>query len=215
MSEAKLPEEIVRDILRLLLTPSPDAFFKFPGNTAIPRWSAEFRFASWIDFDADDVDSQAAALLRPSDVLLVSKRWLRIGTPLLYNSLRIWNSRQTKAIAQLFAASPQVGTAVRCLRIEGGMGKDFVTVVKNAPNIHSLYVSLYLKSSDSVTGLRKGLSLINPTALYMQGGYYRHSKLYYEALGLIQTAIEKTWTRLVSKIFLHFSLAHSVTASRA
>ncbi|GJE91924.1 hypothetical protein PsYK624_080760 [Phanerochaete sordida] len=104
----RLPEEILRDILAY--------------DLRVPH--AEFLF--YRDWHGDP-----PALPRPACHLLVSKRWLRVGTPLLYECMRLKKPEHTAAIAQLFRAHPHVGAAVRCLRLEGGFGKELAHVAKH------------------------------------------------------------------------------------
>ena len=61
---------------------------------------------------------------------------------------------------QLFRAHPRVAQGVRCLRLEGGLGKDLVHVAKQTTGLRCLYVDLQIKSAHSITGLRKALPLL-------------------------------------------------------
>ena len=99
--------------------------------------------------------------------MLVSKRWLRVGTPLLYSAVILWEPRHTKAVAALVKTHPALGKAIRMLRVEGGMGKDLYTIARNAPNVHALYLSVQMRSSEGISGLRRAMPMLNPTTLYL------------------------------------------------
>lgn len=198
MTIALLAEELLREILRYLLVPPYADFLRFPNNDAIPRWSADWTVDDW--WDASLGVEERVERARPADVLLVCKTWLRIGTPLLYECVSVWAPRHTKAVAALLTREPQLGCAVRCLRLEGGMGKALATVVKHAAGFHTLYVSLHVKSSEGVVGLQKSAALMNPRALYIHGGPSTHNKWYYDAAMVIEDAIADQWKQsLVSQ----------------
>lgn len=70
----RLPEETLHEIISLCMTPSN--FFERYGD------------GIWPD-------------PRNSQFLLVSKQWLRIGTPILYRHLRLTDQEQTKTVGHL------------------------------------------------------------------------------------------------------------------
>ena len=146
-----LPEEILREILSYVLLVSPQDFFRFGPADPLSR-SAPLR----------------ETLHRNPQLLLVSKTWLRVGTPLPYESLEISETKHTMAVAKLLRAHPDVGAAVRCLRLEGGLTKDLVHIAKHAPNIRGPFMSLWIQSSQTTTGLEDTLSLLSPTDLYVE-----------------------------------------------
>ncbi|GJE97710.1 hypothetical protein PsYK624_139310 [Phanerochaete sordida] len=115
---------------------------------------------------------------RNSDLLLVSKRWLRIGTPLLYECLQLTKPEHTSSVATLFRAQPNVGLAVRCLRLQGGLGRDLVHVAKYTPKLQHLLLDPQIKSADSIAGLKKAFPLFRASDLYLESdlAYWRHNK---------------------------------------
>ncbi|GJE97711.1 hypothetical protein PsYK624_139320 [Phanerochaete sordida] len=147
-----LPDEILDEILAYNLTLSHTDFLAF--HDGLRYWSR----------------SESP---RCSDLVLVSKRWLRVGTPLLYECVRLAKPAHTAAVAQLLRAQPQVGRSVRCLRLEGGLGRDLVHIARAATRLESLYVEMRVKSADSITGLVKALPLLQPRHLYLENDFGR------------------------------------------
>lgn len=198
MGEAALPEELIHDILEMRLFISPAQFFAFPSHE-FARWGAPPR---------RDVDRPPA-----SDLLLVSKRWLRIGSRLLYKCVRISMTHHTIAIAELLKKNPALGTAIRSLRLDGGMGKELYTIIDHAPNIESLYVSLHFRPSQGIAGLRQALPLLNPTKLYLHNIELTAASTPSGKQKLMEIAISDVWSSLVRRLrSFHYTRAHSACA---
>ncbi|OBZ71264.1 hypothetical protein A0H81_08748 [Grifola frondosa] len=132
-----LPEELLSDILsHLLILPS----------TSFCSFSTHATFAS-------------SARSSTSDLLLVSKKWLRVGTPLLYEAVVLRTSSQVRKLASVvrkpeggrtarsLEIGREVGRIVRRLRVEGGHGKSLVVILNSTPNLHTLFLSLDLVSA--------------------------------------------------------------------
>ncbi|KAJ7651021.1 hypothetical protein FB45DRAFT_780329 [Roridomyces roridus] len=134
-----LPHEIISEILSPALKVSEDLFS-----------------------DTSDVSPFSNYTPSTSDYLLVCKDWLRVATPLLYNVVVLRSKAQANALQQVLKANPEFGRFIKKLRVEGGFGTAMHTILKSAPNITDLFVSLSIYSSDNTGGLCKGLSLINP-----------------------------------------------------
>lgn len=183
-----LPEELLRDVLSHFLTVDEEKFCAFPEHGYLRKrqaWTSDRRNSS------------------RSDVLLVSKQWLRIGTPVLYEKVAFREAAHTKAVAELVKANPAVGRAIKYLRLEGGMGKDLVTIVKYAPNIHTLWITPHVRASESITGLRKTIALLQPRKLYFfLMAYIRGNKTEDEIQRLIAPCIARSWASLVSTFFV-------------
>ncbi|EKM49730.1 uncharacterized protein PHACADRAFT_33292 [Phanerochaete carnosa HHB-10118-sp] len=178
--DAALPEEIIREILSHNIQISHVDF-------------CHFYYDDW-------GHPMSPPTSRCSSLLLVSKRWLRIGTPLLYECVRLSEPDHTTAVSSLLRTHPHVGLAVRCLRLEGGLGKDLVHIAKLSPKLHSIYLSLIIKSTDSITGLKEAFPLFRPANLYIQGESYvwiRNLKVV-GARTLLCTHIKDVWTSLRS-----------------
>ncbi|GJE91945.1 hypothetical protein PsYK624_080970 [Phanerochaete sordida] len=178
MTSASLPDEILHEILSYSLSVPHDEFLRFHDDTS----------AGWLE----------QPIHRHAELLLVSKRWLRVGTPLLYRYLRLSTPAHTAAVANLFRAHPEIGRAVRGLRLEGGLGKDLALVAQHLPNLHSLALSLRMKSTVSVAGLKKALPLFSPVHFYLAHGYRRENKKVIEVRKLLFDYIKNKWTSLQS-----------------
>lgn len=153
MAEAKLPEEIIREIVRHIIPPfSAKTFLKFPEQDT-PYWKEE----------------RPGALQKGStNILLISKRWLRIAAPMLYTGVALRKSKHTSTLARLVKTDPAVARAIRYLRLEGGsMSRELSTLLRYATNIHTLYVTAHLRSGESLEGLRRAAHLVHPTTLYI------------------------------------------------
>lgn len=89
---------------------------------------------------------------------------------------------------------------MRCLRLEGGFGRHLPVVIKHAPNIEVLYISLHVPTSESIRGLHKALSLLQPKTLYMHYriSHARSTKVIRDAKNLVQSAIASQWTSLTN-----------------
>ena len=184
MSEAQLPEELLHYILDLILSPNEEDFCYWP--LLGPRWR---------DGRSRTHYPKHHFTATP---LLVSKRWRRVGTPLLYKSLLLWMKPDTQAVAQLIKGDPNVGKAIQRLRLEGGMGKDLYTIIKHAPNIHTLWITPHVRSAESISGLRKSLALLHPQKLYFCKMSLKLNKVADEVEKMLISHIEESWNSLVS-----------------
>ena len=111
---------------------------------------------------------------RHAYLLLVSKRFLRIGTPLLYTSLYLWSDSQAEEIAQLLRVDSYIGEAVANLRIESrAFGKGLYSVVSACPSVKTLFLDMRNvgKLERQSWGLTEVLEdgLLNPKTLYVTG----------------------------------------------
>lgn len=199
MSEDTIPEELLREILSYHFTIPEERFFEFP-DANLPRWRERRGY-----------QGRRSTYKLVSDALVVSKRWLRIGTPLLYHSVTIWDQKHTRAIAQLLKANPSLGRAIRWLRLEGGLGKDLHAIAKFTPNIDMLLMCFRVRASEGVAGFRKALPLLNPTKLYLvSSGYGRDTKARMEIKALLYVALENNWISLVSIFIITIIVASNV-----
>lgn len=172
--DAKVPEEILCKILSYNISISSVDFLRY-----VECW-------------------EHSRVSRCCHLLLVSKRWLRIGTPLLYEFVWLSRPEHTASVATLLRADPHVGKAIRCLKLEGGLGKDLVHIAKLAPKLQSVYISLRIKSAESITGLKKAFPILKPVNLYIKEYIYRDNKKSTEARTLLYAHIQNKWTSLVS-----------------
>ncbi|EJD48374.1 hypothetical protein AURDEDRAFT_112877, partial [Auricularia subglabra TFB-10046 SS5] len=77
-----------------------------------------------------------------STILLVCKRWLRVATPLLYETVILRSAAQSGALAAVLKKQTEFGRYVRKVRVEGGVGASICKIFKAAPNITDLCLTL-------------------------------------------------------------------------
>ncbi|GJE91785.1 hypothetical protein PsYK624_079360 [Phanerochaete sordida] len=195
MTEARLPEEVIRDIIILSLPRfRPKTFLKFDRNVNIDSHTQQ--------------QSTTAGTVWPVAILSVSKRWLRIGTPLFYKGVVLRKSSHTSAVARLVKVNPAVGRTIRYLRLESGsMTRELVTIAKHAPAIHTLYVEACLREGHSYDGLQRAMCFLRPTTLYINnplgGGYnYYDPSMTRTTNEMVLRTIVEAWTSVTA---LHFS----------
>ncbi len=172
----RLPEEILREILKPLFHVSPEHFREQPSSFLRTRPSFP----------------------RSPSVLLVCKRWLRVATPLFYECLQIKSDKAVEGLAETLLATPALGQYIRRLRLEGGYGRNLLTVVKHAPDIRVLSIQLDVMSRSVTSGLSRSLLLLNPEELHLHGlGGRRPNQKTEALLGKVVSALG-TWKNLVS-----------------
>ncbi|KAI0684523.1 hypothetical protein BC835DRAFT_631914 [Cytidiella melzeri] len=104
---------------------------------------------------------------KPTKLLLVCKRWLRVATPLLYETIEIDSEHEMEKLAGTLRTVATVGSLIRNFRIEGRYGRHLHVVVEHAPNIAVLSVQTNSLSRFSDTGLLHALPCFNPTMVYL------------------------------------------------
>lgn len=188
---SRLPEELLRDILSYSISVDEEKFCAFSLSGYLD-WKFT-KYQAPLCRDAQKTRSRVA-------LLLVCKQWLRIATPLLYEKVIVRDAAQTKAVADVLKANPAVGRAVKYLRLEGGMGKDLQTVAQYAPNIHTLWMSPHIRSSESITGLKKVIAQLQPRTAYVliRGWSGQTNKTAVEVERLVIPCIAREWASLVS-----------------
>ncbi|KAJ7474302.1 hypothetical protein FB451DRAFT_1248541 [Mycena latifolia] len=141
----RAPDEIISEILAPLLKHSDEVFSDTSEKPLLPRYSS-------------------------STYLLVCKAWLRVSTPLLYAVVILRTTAQAEALEEVLAANKEFGLFIKKLRIEGGFGQSMHTILRCAPNITDLFLTLTVWGSDNATGLCSGLPLINPRRVILVDG---------------------------------------------
>ncbi|KAJ7644352.1 hypothetical protein FB45DRAFT_897617 [Roridomyces roridus] len=167
-----LPDEIIAEILSPALKVPDDVFSDNSRESPFAQYS----------------ESSSA-------FLLVSKAWLRVSTPLLYHVVVLRSTAQAAALERALKMNPELGHFIKKLRLEGGYGIPIHKIIKSAPNISDLFLTLGIWSSDSVGGLVRGLPLMNPTRLILGNngtGGNKNCQLLMDALA---TSL-KEWTNL-------------------
>ncbi|KAH7103977.1 hypothetical protein BKA62DRAFT_828153 [Auriculariales sp. MPI-PUGE-AT-0066] len=98
-----------------------------------------------------------------SDALLVCKRWLRVATPTLYETVVIRSMAQAKALVCALRRNPMLAGYIKKLRVEGAYGEyTHKTVELAGNNITDFCFTLTLYSDRSVAGLVKTIKELNP-----------------------------------------------------
>ncbi|KAJ7477027.1 hypothetical protein B0H11DRAFT_2031666, partial [Mycena galericulata] len=141
-----IPDEIVSEILSPLLKYSDEVFSDTSEKTLLsPGYSS-------------------------STYLLVCKSWLRVSTPLLYSVVILRTTAQAEALGKILQSNPEFGLFIRQLRVEGGFGRVMHAILKCAPNITDLFLTLFIWGKDDSSGLCAGLPLINPQRIILVDG---------------------------------------------
>ncbi|KIP03748.1 hypothetical protein PHLGIDRAFT_226576 [Phlebiopsis gigantea 11061_1 CR5-6] len=146
MSECDLPEELVCDILAICLTIPPEDFFRVQKSTQ---------------------ERKGLSTPKSSDLLVVSRRWCRIGAPLLYSSLIISNNVTAEAIIAYLRGFPDVGHATRSIRVEAGVEGRLHDIARLTPRVQRLYIAFDHMSNHAAQALTEALPLWCPTELFL------------------------------------------------
>ncbi|KAL5525625.1 hypothetical protein ACEPAG_6961 [Sanghuangporus baumii] len=147
VSVHSLPDELVKEILSETLSVPEDEFSYVGPSSPFGR----------------KVSSS-------SDVLLVSKRWLRIGTPLLHECVVLRSSAQANSFYGFIKGKvgSQVKGYVRRMRLEGSFGAVVGKIFAILPGISDLYLRLPVTREENVNGLVQGLPKLNPTRVILE-----------------------------------------------
>ncbi|KAF7343107.1 F-box domain-containing protein [Mycena venus] len=188
-----LPDEILSEILSPALKVSDDLFSDTsvvsPFSTYAPSTSA---------------------------YLLVCKDWLRVATPLLYHVVVLRSKAQANALETVLRGNSEFGRYIKKLRVEGGYGTAMLSILKVAPNVTDLFISLSIWSSDATSGLCKGLPLINPHRVIVLDHWTPKPLNNKNLAALTETLLSciRTWTNLKVFTFPYGSSANYGTVWR-
>lgn len=188
--DSQIPDEILGEILQHGLSVSPvDQILTqslFPG--------APVKYP--------ECTHSGKALPQP-DLLLVCKRWLRVGSPLFYHSVRLANKPQVRKIASTFDTNPSLALMVCNLRLAGGYGQELEAVMKHLTRLNQLSISIFTDSGGYI-GLTRGLTHVNPTYLYIIDITGLHKP---PCKTIMQALCEAApgWTNLVSPVSMYFT----------
>lgn len=197
MSVSALPEELLHRILSYHFHRSIDAFCGDPTEDTTQDF-----------LPVESTDPSRLPVHPASNALLVSKRWLRIGTPLLYRFLSLSTTQHTQSVAVLLRANPSLGRAIHHVRLRGGCGNDLKVVLGATQNVESLSITLEnMKAKDSIVGLRSVLPMLNPSALYLSLLWTSTENLQ-EVSNALMSAISKEWISLVGADSCCFCFQH-------
>ncbi|EJD42334.1 hypothetical protein AURDEDRAFT_186102, partial [Auricularia subglabra TFB-10046 SS5] len=129
-----------------------------------------------------------------SDALLVCKRWLLVGTPLLYDTVVLRSVAQSQSLAKALSKNPAFAPYLKKLRIEGGFGASVGRILNATTALSDLHRSLDLNSKDSVASMCDALSAVNPTRLILTGPRRPNANVI-KTMKSIQTA-SVSWSKL-------------------
>jgi hypothetical protein len=117
----------------------------------------------------------------------------------LYSVVVIRSKAQCRALGDALQKNPDLGRFIKKLRAEGGFGAHLQHMIKYAPNITDLFVSLQIPSSDSSAGLVAGLPLINPIIFDDPDNLWKN-KAVLQLMAALQGCRTK-WTNTVRRVF--------------
>jgi hypothetical protein len=186
----KIPDEILKEILSSALKIDDDLF-------ADTSSTSPFSFPT-----------QSKSVF-----LAVCKRWLRVSTPLLYNVVVLRSAAQTQALARVLKKNKEFGLFIKKIRVEGGFGAAMEKILSAAHNTTDVHILLDIWSNDNVSGLCKGLPLLNPSHVIL----WQYDKRSNRQTGQLYTTLGecmKSWTNMAYRsmecrvLFLSLMLAH-------
>jgi hypothetical protein len=142
--------------------------------------------------------------------LTVCKRWLRVSTPLLYNVVVLRSAAQARALARVLKKNKEFGRFIKKIRIEGGFGAAMEKILSAAHNTTDVHILLEIWSNDNVSGLCKGLPLLNPSHVILWQCHSACSNS--QARWLYKTLGEcmKTWKNMARRwCNIYFPVVHA------
>jgi len=183
------PEEVLERILALCIDAQTDAF-------ANPSWHTR------------------QVSRRASSILLVNRTFLRIATPLLYNTVVIRSAYQLSTILDnVFRPHPELASFVKTVAISGGSYDGLDDFVRLCVNLEEFDMTLdnapweedvREKFGESLMGMRKIKSLVVRKDAYLTQEKPKH------LMGQLSNAIV-SWTSLVSFPLLANTYAMELT----
>ena len=90
-----------------------------------------------------------------SDMLLVCKRWMRVTTPFLYETVVIRTKAQASALNMALTRNPEFGLFVRKLRLEAAFG-EYITsdIMRTMPRVRQFCFSPDVYHYEDISGLQ-------------------------------------------------------------
>jgi len=158
------------------------------------------------DHFADNGPSSPFAKVPQSagEFLRVCKRWMRITTPLLYETVVIRSRAQAQSLSLALSRSPEFGSFTKRLRLEGVYG-DFLTpdIYETMPNVKQLCFTVSIHHTNDISGLQRAFELfdVERVVLTLHGNSLvnRH-KIRARLIEDIADAIITHWSNLVRRI---------------
>lgn len=167
MSSKALPEELLHEILAYHLEVS---------------WTD--RLFAYDPFEKPQRTPRKPSSRNPHHVLRVCKRWLRVGTPLLYRALYMASPNHVDRIAEVFALSPMLAKKVdRVWFALDACTPSLHKVMQQVPNTTELVVWLHYSGPSSwdpdppvefeSNYLLHAMTAVCPRTLFLGGPVYR------------------------------------------
>lgn len=199
-----LPEEILREILAYDLVLSPEDF------AGAPFSARRYGQLTLLETMSGTTSSTSTRYIRtpPVNLLLVSKQWLRIATPLLYEAAVLPTPVHTAAFAAALRLTA-LGTHVRRLHVLDGYGRDFLEIAQRVPRLHTLALHMDIRASVNVKGLVAALPLLRPVCFLLSSRYHPLNR----SVTAVQTALGTAIPQWTSLVRAHPLYASSVQAS--
>jgi hypothetical protein len=129
----------------------------------------------------------------PAQLLLVCRKWYRVGTPSLYSTVTLHTNAQLRQLAETLQSTPSRGPMIRHLRLDGCYDRPLHAVAKLTPNVRIVSLHLYILSQQQKVGLQKALPLWNITDLFLHYQGSRSNQRSTE-LSLVVARAMKEWT---------------------
>lgn len=86
-------------------------------------------------------------------------------------------------------------------------------ICKLCPNVHTLWISLSVRSTERTAGLDKALRLFNPKTLYVQC-HSRTNRASLVVQSVVEMVIAECWTELVRALSCHQNMDSSAFRHR-
>ncbi|EJD39115.1 hypothetical protein AURDEDRAFT_187555 [Auricularia subglabra TFB-10046 SS5] len=155
--------------------------------------------------DGGTVSPFSKATSSASDVLLACKRFMRVATPALYETVIIRTKAQASALQAALTRNPEFGRYVRRLRLEGAYGKQLAKIIPLMPHVSDFCFTLSVYSDDSLAALTTAFTKLQPirVVLTLVDERRARNKMHATLVSMLCCAIP-TWTKL-----RHFSYAFS------
>ncbi|EJD39095.1 hypothetical protein AURDEDRAFT_187546 [Auricularia subglabra TFB-10046 SS5] len=141
-------EKLADELLKMIITPPllvPDELFA----------------------DGGDLSPFSKATFSASEVLLVCKRFMRIATPVLYETVIIRSKAQALALQAALTRNPEFGQFVRKLRLEGAYGRELAKVIPTMPYVTDFCFTLGVFVDESLAGLTAAFNTFEPTRVIL------------------------------------------------
>lgn len=155
----KLPEELLHEVLTYILDVS---------------WTTHWLLNRKTGLSTHRTGPQ------PRDVLLVCKKWRRIGTPLLYQSLYLMKDEHINRVAAVIKGTPSLAKAIRRIWVAlPACTANLPRIVRRATRATELYVWMGLGCTAAhAEHFTDALAAARPKTLFLGGPAYERYNYY-------------------------------------